>query len=92
MSTTYQTVGRFVTRPSGTGKPDIMIGAFLKNQEYIKENTVYEIIDSMGALILVEKGESWIPENGNFISWANSIDHIMINVGNNMILTKKENK
>jgi len=83
-------VARFVTRPSQPGnnecKPDIFVGVCVKNQSSLKPNTVYEIKECFGELIIKEVGESCIDED----VWSWSIGVIMKSYGNKMVLTKDE--
>ena len=63
------TLARFVTRPTGDGTSDILMGAFMKpNQGPFEPNTVYEIYELMGTLMIRKIGKSLVVEGDTPIS------------------------
>ena len=93
------TLGRIVTRDSGTGKVDLIIGIGLMNHtsELFKTNKVYEIKEYNGTLILQEVGNTCIPESFSKdvddvgVSWASNVSDIVL-CGKHVWLTESEYK
>jgi len=84
------TIARFVTRPSKPGdnecKPDIFIGACMKEQTSLKPNAVYEIRECLGEFILTEVGKSCVEDK----AWGWDISDVMRDYGNEIVLTEDE--
>ena len=85
-------LARFVTRPSQPGddecEPDIFVGVCMKDQSMLKPNTVYELEECFGEIVLKEVGKSWISER----TWNMPIGNTMQAFGNKMVLTDIEAK
>lgn len=85
-----KTIARFVTRPSEPSKegsvPDMIIGSCFRNQNALKSNTVYEIVDIFGELMLREVGKSCL----NNKAWNSDINHIITTYQNHLVLTQSE--
>lgn len=88
-------LARFVCRPSRSGLPDLMLGVFLDQQNNLKSNTVYEIREVLGELVIKEIGPSAIGDtNKNSdcgVSWMLSINDILSSK-TGWALTKEELK
>lgn len=98
------TIGRLVTRPANDEKTqtDIFVGVLSKSQTFLKPDTVYEIQEILGQLIIKEVGPSILPmdmqdKTPNKVHsygymWCNKIGDIMESAGKHMVLTIKEYK
>lgn len=90
-----KSVGRFIHR--GCDENDgLIIGAAFKGNPF-KPNTVYEIVDVLGELVIREVGESFIlgkndkppyPRYGD--TWGSSVDQILSAHGKYLMLTRIE--
>ena len=90
-------IGRIVTRPvseENGALPDIIIGVCSRTQTSLKGNTVYELTDFDGTLILKEVGESWMTYRYNGAEgsdgWSSEISCLMRNHGNTILLSATE--
>lgn len=95
-------IARFVIRPANNEKTvgDILIGALSKFQSALKPDTVYEIEEILGQLIIKEVGQSIVPMNkkdkteGKIhdynTSWNSRIDHVMEIYGNKLLISNDE--
>ncbi len=59
-----KTLARLVTRSGEqNSKVDLVLGMAMKSENTLKPNTIYEIREVMGELMVVEIGESAIGDN-----------------------------
>jgi len=89
-------IARFVTRGTADGKVDLILGSAFFSQKVLKSNTIYEIQEAMGELVIVEKGPSalgsGITDSKLDVCWGNSVDHILHCVGAHSVLTVEEHE
>jgi hypothetical protein len=90
-------LGRFITRPANKNQPDLILGGFMKEQDFFKPGKVYELREIMGTVQIVEVGDCVVancPKQKDDIpdvpSWGNSVENILLTLGNKFLLTKKE--
>lgn len=86
-------VARFVTRPNEKGGVDLILGAAFSQQSSLKSDTVYEIRDIFGELVIVELGESQLSASYNenkYGKWGHEVGYLMTLEGNKLILTVEE--
>lgn len=92
-------VARFVTRLQGEGD-GLFVGS-VTNDHPFKPNTVYEIVDVLGELVIREVGMAAgsgpdncagenFRENGTMFSWGSEIGYIMSCYGNRVLLSLEE--
>lgn len=88
-------IARFVVNSDG----GMLIGAISKNQTLLKPDTVYQIDNYLGEMVISEVGQSIIPVNNHdetegktfeFGTWGSRIDHIIECAGNNILISIKE--
>lgn len=88
-------VARFINR--GTGEGDgLLIGAAFQNNPF-KPNTIYEIVDVLGELIIREVGQSIVAGNNEThrespvqLTWGSSIEHVLNDAGKYLFLSRQE--
>lgn len=91
-----RTVARFVTRPTGDGRSDIILGALMAHQEGdLKPNTVYEIYDCLGVLGIREVGESLVSEKSVSdspirVTWCQQYQDVGIQAGKYLLISRQE--
>ena len=85
-------IGRFVTRPTNPNdpdcnQPDLLVGAFLKNQSEFDAHTVYEIYEDFTGQTLVKVVGECSAER---YVWNSEIQYVMKDYGNKMLVSKEE--
>jgi hypothetical protein len=95
MSDKTKAVGRFIHRGSGPND-GLILGAAFKNNPF-KPNTLYEIVDILGELVIREVGESIIAGEGETYhdspvqhTWGTSIEHVINEQGKHLFLSREE--
>lgn len=91
-------IGRLVFRGCNDGD-GLLIGASLRNHDFFKQNTVYEIRDVFGEISIHAIGESIVRHigeeatntNSNY-TWGSSVDQLLVEMGPELILTREEYK
>lgn len=93
-----KTIARFVTRMQGEGD-GLFVGVSLKDHDFFKPNTVYEIVDVFGQHVIRPVGQGVPAEQGETVAdspvrehWANYIGDIIGTLGQKLFLTRKELK
>lgn len=93
-----KTLARLVTRMQGEGD-GLFIGVTLKNHNFFKPNTVYEIVERFGEIAIREVGQGVPAESGETVAdspvrehWANYIGDIIGTLGQTLFLTRDELK
>lgn len=89
-------IARFVTRPTGRGNSDIILGAFMQgDQSIFKPNTIYELYDVLGTINVREVGPSLVAE-GNVdhsplgVSWNMQYQDVGIRAGKYLLISRDE--
>jgi hypothetical protein len=90
-----KTLARFVIRPAKGKRGDLILGLMFKDQSpELRPDRIYEIRDILGALTIVDVGESAIKTHGkNSViqeSWGWSVNDILNQSAGRFILTKAE--
>lgn len=95
MADAIKAVGRFIHRGSGPND-GMIIGSAFKNNPF-KPNTLYEIVDVLGELVIREVGESIVAGEGETYhdspvghTWGSSIEHILNEQGKYLFLSRDE--
>lgn len=77
-------LARFATRPSGDKldcKPDLILGACVKDQTFFEPGMVYEIFECLGLVTIRKIGPSCVTnipkESAAGVSWANDVSYIL---------------
>lgn len=87
-------VARFIARPKEDGSCGIIIGACSKDSCSLKSNTVYEIKEIDGEMVIDEIGESWITMEYNHETgepgWTADIGNLMRCFGGKLLLSRDE--
>lgn len=94
-------VARFVTRMQGKDDGLFFGSVFKAGKDNFKPNTVYEIVDILGTLTIVEVGQGVGAGSDNCVSnsmsegkalfhWGQDIGNIISSYGKHMFLTFKE--
>lgn len=89
-------LGRFVFR--GMDSNDgLIIGSSFKGHDFFLPNTVYEITDWMGQIVLRPVGESIVARTGETYhdspvqrTWGSSFDQLVLELGPELLLTREE--
>jgi hypothetical protein len=94
-----EVLGRFVIRPKGDGKGDLILGALTTAQgEFLKPGVIYQFKEILGTLMVVELGpaaigDKVVPDKPVTrlmpVSWMSDVG-IILNCGNRHLLTKSE--
>lgn len=95
---TINTIARFATRGTeldGTGAVDLILGAAMKTNNVLKPNTIYEIREILGSLVVVEIGLSAAVVEPNTADkpnniWACGIDMVLTCYRDRWLLTLDE--
>lgn len=90
-----KTVGRFINR-GADDKDGLLIGTAFRNNPF-KPNTVYEIVDILGELIIREVGKSIVADNSETfrdspmqLTWGSSIEQVLNTAGKYLFLSRDE--
>lgn len=74
-----------------------MVGVTLKDHNFFKPNTVYEIRECLGEMLIVEIGQGAIAEENETVAdspvrhhWATDIGYLIGVVGSAMFLSRRE--
>jgi hypothetical protein len=82
-------IARLVYR--GSEKDDgIIIGVLFKGHNFFKPNTVYELREVMGEVVIKEVGKSWLGAKGRRNEWGRTFGDIVEIHGHKAFLSKKE--
>lgn len=93
-----QRIARIVTRPSndeGT-ECDLLLGSMMRNKgKMLKPNTIYDIVECLGTLNLVEAGESLISSHGVKdspigVTWLLEYQDVAVYAGKYLLITREE--
>lgn len=85
----YKPIARLVFR--GSGKNDgLILGVSIKGHNFFKPNTVYELQEIMGEILIKEVGPSWLGADKNRKEWGRTIGDIVEFNKGYAYLTKKE--
>ena len=88
-----KTLARIVTRDSGDGSPDLIIGQCFKSNGVLKSNHVYVIEEVLGQITIRCIGPSRIKnsnKDGENVCWGNSVDFILCD--KDILLTENEHQ
>lgn len=89
-------IARFVTRPTGRGTSDIILGAFMKgDQGMFKPNTIYELYELLGTIQIREVGPSLVAEGKVSdspirVTWAQQYQDVGIQAGKYLLISQDE--
>lgn len=87
-----KTIARLVTRMIDEND-GLMIGILMKNNNFFKPQTVYEIVNILGELVIKEVGPSCISlkkTERSYVSWSQDISYILSVSEKCLWLTQKE--
>lgn len=91
-----KTVARLVTRLQGEGD-GLILGAAFTGQAFFEPNTVYEVIESLGALTIHKVGQSSVAGIGETVNdspilqtWASDAGDVLSIAGKALFLTREE--
>ena len=91
-----KTIARLVTRMQGVDD-GLMIGCVLKDHNYFKPSTVYQIVEVCGGIMLQEVGEATPAKENETVAdspvrahWSCEIGHVIGSVGQYLFLTRDE--
>jgi hypothetical protein len=95
-----KTIARFITRLQGEGDGLFIGSLFHSGKDFLKPNTVYEIVDVLGQLTIKEVGQGTGAGHDNCVSrnlghkdvqfsWASDIRHVL-DIGKSFLLTVDE--
>jgi hypothetical protein len=82
-------IARLVFRGSGPND-GIIIGCSIKGHKFFKPNTVYELKEVMGEVIIEEVGKSWLGADKRRKEWGRTFGDIVAIHQNYTWLTKEE--
>lgn len=88
-------IARFLVRTEN-GKPNLILGCCFKGTESVfDKNSVYEIAEIFGELIITKIGDSVVVESGSMptmprMIWGRSVNDLLSEGGKYMWLTKAE--
>lgn len=91
-----KTIARLTTRLQGEGD-GLMIGVALKGHDFFEPNSVYEIVDVLGGIIIRKIGQGTPAEEGETVAdspigqhWCQHIGDVIGMAGSSLFITRKE--